>query len=132
MTAESAVQEALLFDPIIASLVSVRVYPQEQQPQAGTFPAITYQRISTTTRIDLDREEEPTRVRLQLNCIAATYKAAMELAMEIRRLFRGGYATTGVQLVRVDSQSDLPRDPETRQLGVRIDLFVTMGAAEAA
>ena len=133
MTAEQAVRDILLTTPAVSLLVNTRVYPVDEQPQKGLFPRITYQRISTVARPELDgADEELPRVRLQLNCLAETGTQLRALAWAVRGLFTNGVAGPDLCLVRVDGHSNLPREPDTRILGARIDLLVTLAATEAA
>lgn len=133
MIAEEAVRAQLLQDPGINLLVQGRVYPHDEQPQAGSWPRVTYQRISTVAQPLLDgTDEELNRVRLQLNCLGETRAQVRALVWQLRRLFRNGRAWAGVLLAKVDGHGDLPREPDTRTHGARIDLLVTLEAAEAA
>jgi len=133
MIAEEAVRAALIQDAKVSLLVKERVYPVAEQPQGGLFPRITFQRISTVARPELDgTDEELTRVRLQLNCLAETGAQVRALIWELRRLFRNGFATSEICLARTDGHSDLPRESDTRILGARLDLIVTLAATEAA
>jgi hypothetical protein len=133
MTAEDAIHALLLQDPAVSILVKTRVYPVDEQPQAGAYPRVTFQRISTTGRPLLagDDEELP-GVRLQINCLGETRTQARALTWAVRALFANGRGSSAMALARVDGHGDLPRESDTRIHGTRLDLLVTMAAAEAA
>ena len=134
MIPEVALRDALLADPAVAELVGRRFYPHDDLPQAPTLPAMTYQRVGRPpSSLTMDRQEGPGGPRVQLNCVASTYGGAWALAREVMRVLGGGLSVEGgLQLARLEGSGDLPRDAETRLFGVRLDVLVTMGAAEAA
>lgn len=130
--AEYSVRTALLEDAAIAGIVGTRFYPHEAVPQNGTFPVLTYQRFDREPGITLDAQEKPTGPRLQINALAQTDTAARALAQEVRRFFRGGYSSPSIQLAKLSGGGGLPREPDSNLFGYRVDLVVTMAAAEAA
>lgn len=133
MIAEYAIKELLLDVPAISALVGFRIFPQDEQGQAPATPYITFQRFDRPSRLTLDADEEPGGPRIQLNCVAASRQQARALATTVREVFRGGRSIAGgINLIRIDGGGDLPNDPDTRLRGVRVDLVVTMTAAEAA
>lgn len=139
MIAEHAIRAQIIADATINGLIATRMYPHDSVPQDGIeaadakYPYVTYQRISTVARPELDgTDEELPRVRVQLDCVGQTDAQVHGLVWEIRRLFRNGLSASGICLARVDNHGSLPRDPDTNLVGARVDLIVTLAAAEAA
>jgi hypothetical protein len=64
----------------ITTLTSTRIYPVIL-PQTPTYPAISYQRISNTGQQGSTALRE---TRYQINCWAATYAAAQNLATAVK------------------------------------------------
>jgi len=85
---EIALASYLGAHPRLKSLVGTRIYP-EVLPQAPTYPAIVYQRISTTRLRALDGPVGLARPRIQLDCYGATYAEAKEIAANLRLALDG-------------------------------------------
>ena len=132
MIAEYGLRDALIGNSGVVAVVVDRVYPMDTVPQAPTTPYITYQRISSVSELTLDHDEDPGRVRIQLNCVATTATGARALATIVKAVFFGGFAATGIQLAKIDGDGALPKDPESKLFGVHVDVVMTLSAAEAA
>lgn len=94
-----ALRAALLRSPAVVAIISARVYPIGNLPQAKAddatkWPAISYQLVGgASERQELDGETYQQEERLQVDCWAATYDAAQALALvakEALRKARGG------------------------------------------
>jgi len=84
-----------------------RIYPR--LPQSVTFPAIRYQRITTTRKHALDSEVGVTEATVQIDCMAESYSEAKTLADEVRTLlhgYRGALGTLTAHLVSLDTEND--------------------------
>ena len=75
-----------------------RVYPR--LPEQATYPAIRYQRISTTRNHSLDANVGVTEAGIQIDCIATTYSQAKTLADAIRVILHGFKGTWGTLIAR--------------------------------
>ncbi len=131
---ESDLRTYLLGDATVAALVGTRVYPV-RLPQGGTFPAITYQRVSQVP-VGRPTSGPPSVVaaRVQFDVWSLNrdgvdgYAAARALADAVRQRLDGktgalGSGLTVVQDVRLDAERDTGYD-ETGEL-YRISLDFT-------
>lgn len=85
-----------------------RIYPR--LPQNVTFPAIRYQRITTTRQHALDATVGVTDATVQVDCMAASYSAAKSLADSVRTLlhgYRGAWGTLTAHLVSLETENDM-------------------------
>ena len=84
MGIESALYAHLTTDVGLAALVGARVYPLAL-PQQPTLPALTYQRISTSPTQHRDSAEpQHSRIRMQIDCWAASYDSALSVRAAVR------------------------------------------------
>lgn len=75
----------------IAALVAARVYP-DGLPEDVTYPAITYNRVSTNSADYRTHTTGPTPrevARIQINCYALTGNGAAALADQVRAAWDG-------------------------------------------
>lgn len=85
-----------------------RVYPR--LPQGVTFPALRYQRITTTRQHSIDSTVGVTEANVQVDCLADSYSEAKTLADEVRVIlhgYRGTWGTLVARHVSLDSENDL-------------------------
>lgn len=85
-----------------------RVYPR--LPQAATFPAIRYQRISATREQALDSAVGVTEVSMQVDCMAGNYSDAKTLADEVRVIlhdYTGAFGTLVARHIALDTETDI-------------------------
>lgn len=123
----STFRKVLLADAAVVALVATRVYPKTL-PQAPTFPAITFQRISRVPMADkLDAPGTLARPRVQVDVWGKTDTEVDALATAVRhRLngFKGTVAGEGdVQRIALDTNEDL-YDAELQLHRHRADYFV--------
>jgi len=87
---ETALRTALLSDPAVLALVGNRIYPSKI-PQANTWsgPAITYQRISKVSDVDLEGNVGPEQIRVQLDCWDVTWTGMRSLAEAVQHKANG-------------------------------------------
>lgn len=78
-----ALYPLLTGDSVIASLIGLRVYPLEL-PQAPTYPAVTYQVITDPREYALSGPSNLGEARVQFDCYATRYDAAIALARAVR------------------------------------------------
>lgn len=111
MTIEEAIQAHLLATPNVAALVGVRVYPVKM-PQRPTYPAVVYNRISGPREHSQDGSSGLAHPRFQLDCFAATYAGAKDLASKVRlaldgfRGSMGGVSGVDVNAVFIEDDRD--------------------------
>lgn len=78
-----------------------RIYPLHL-PQDSTYPAISYQQISTIRTHRFGQDGSVIRVRVQLNCWGKTYADVQTLAGEVEsRLSRFRGTEAGVEVLDV-------------------------------
>lgn len=123
---EVALRQVLLLDGPIAALVGDRIYPSPL-PQNPTLPAISYQRVSRSSGLSLDGAAWPTRVRVQMDCWAATFDGVRELSDAVfRRLhgYAGNIASEQLQIVALEIERGDTYEPDTKLWRVSMDWTV--------
>jgi hypothetical protein len=127
MNAEGAIRAAILASAPVTALVGTRVYPM-MLPQAPTFPAIVYQRISTVPDMLV---EGPgfAPIRIQLSMWASTFDGARTLADAVVTALHG-YHGGELRLSRLINLLD-DYEPDTKLFRVIADFRVhhTQGVA---
>ena len=127
MNAEGAIRAAILASAPVAAMVGTRVYPM-MLPQAPTFPAIVYQRISTVPDMLV---EGPgfAPIRMQLSMWATTFGGARTLADAVVTALHG-YHGGELRLSRLINLLD-DYEPDTKLFRVIADFRVhhTQGVA---
>ncbi len=120
MSVETAVFTRLTTHAGTAALIGTRCYPS-MLPQKATFPAVVYQRISSSGRIGTtDRRT----ARFQLSCWANTYAGAKALAVQVRNAVEG-YADATIRMGRIVNEiDDYGEIPELQR--VIVDVIVTI------
>jgi len=90
----------LLSDSGIAALLGTRVYPTIL-PQAPTFPAMTYQQITSQTLHTLDGPVALDRVLIQFDIYALTRLEVSAVGAALRAFFNGASGSTGSPGVQI-------------------------------
>ncbi len=128
MLIEVALANQLLANTGVAALVSTRVYPV-RLPQGGTYPAITYSKVSGSRIRTMGSHEDSANPRVQVSCWGKTYADAKGLANAVRiALDRfsgtlGGMGGVDVSAILLENELDLD-DPETKLYHVPLDFLV--------
>lgn len=133
-TVEATLRNVLVNDVFLNMLIGTSIYPNIV-PQGADIPAITYQQISGPRLHDMQGAVGMCKARYQINCWAASYAAAKELA-EAVRLTLDGYSSEGtIKVIHLANEGDLPKTlPGLDQLtryGKRLDFFVWFTEATA-
>lgn len=126
MSIEAALYSKLTGDSGVAAVVGARIYPMHM-PQAGTLPALVYERIDTMRTYGHDGQHSPTTVRMQVDSIAATLATAVSCADAVLAALSGFKGTVGAVDVRAcfaANQINLP-DEETGLVRVIQDYLIT-------
>lgn len=98
MAVEGDLRTRLVGSAGLAALVSTRVYPIPL-PQAVTFPAMTYQRVSSVTEHASTTDPGDQHVRFQFDCWAATLTGALAVRDQVHaRLSRWSSSTGSVTI----------------------------------
>ncbi len=79
---EQAVYDILRNDALVEAIAGDRIYPL-LMPQNATYPAITYQRISTDRARSLSGRDYEKRVRLQVDVWSKTFGEAKSLSTAV-------------------------------------------------
>jgi len=101
MTIQEGLLDYLLDQSAITAIVSQRIYPMVV-PQGQPLPSITLQKISEQENYHLGGTTSLRVARMQIDCYAATPKAASDLselvrtAMSTQRLLMGTVEVTSV------------------------------------
>ncbi len=83
MTMESDLRAFLILDADVTALVGSRVFPLIV-PQNQPMPAIRYNLITSESEVNLGGVDGAVRATVQLDCYAATYAGAVDLAEKVR------------------------------------------------
>lgn len=83
-----ALYSFLSADDNVIALVEDRIYPA-QNAEIGQLPCIVYQQISGPRAHSLQGASACAHPRMQLNCFAATYLEAKQLADAVRKAIDG-------------------------------------------
>ena len=126
----SALEEAIFTrattGPTLQPLIGTRCYPV-LLPQNPTYPAVTFQRISTPREHAMVADPGVAHPRFQLTAYDKTRALAQTLAEAIRKDFarwRGTVAGVVIQDTFVENAFDLPRDDLLEVHPVPVDLVV--------
>jgi hypothetical protein len=124
---EDALRARLLADPDVVAQVASRIWPV-RLPQGPVFPAIVYQRVSTTGEgVAFETPVGPTRSRVQVSAWATTFGGARQLGEAVHHALHGWSGSSGgvsVQLVRsVNWLDDYEAGPPER-FRVLADFYV--------
>ena len=128
MSLETGLKSALTADGTVNGLVSGRIYP-EIMPFDVTYPAISYQRISTVRYQTLDGVDGFTQVRMQIDCWDSSYSGVKTLADAVKGAIDGVRAL-GAQTVHhcfMVSMSDLSQidgDREDRRISMDFMVYL--------
>lgn len=109
MSLEQGLHAALVADGTVNGLVAGRIYP-EIMPQDVVYPAISYQRISTTRYQLLEGVDDFTQARLQVDCWCDSYAQVKTLALAVKSALDGVTGTLGAQAIQhcmLESMVDL-------------------------
>ena len=112
MTIETGLRTHLLADGPVAALVVARVYPLHP-PQSPTYPCLSYEIVSDIPYRRLAGDDNRERIRVRVDCWAATYVGAVDLAGKVRTAvadFSGLMGTTPVSSVKFESWTDIFED----------------------
>lgn len=108
-----------------------RIYPLFL-PLEPTFPAISYQTVSTVRTHAMGQDSPVVRVRMQVNAWGKTYAEARTLANEaVARLsrFRGAVGTVRVLDVLADNELEqYESETQTRRVMIDFSLFLANSA----
>jgi len=111
----------------LTALVSTRIYPLIA-PQGVTYPAVTYQRISTMPReVAMGSDPGIAFTRIQVTAWGETYTSAKAIGEQIR-LALERYRTTGIFDTYIIGENDL-YDEEALKYGVAIDAEIAYSEA---
>lgn len=93
MILEEGIVAHLKADAPVFALVASRIYTH--LPQAVTYPAIEFSRISVDRFNTLDGPSDLVNARIQVVCWAATYAVVKDLATKVRQALNGVATTLG-------------------------------------
>ena len=128
MSLETGIKSALTADGTVNGLVSGRIYP-EIMPDDVTYPAISYQRISTVRTQFLTGVDDFTQVRVQIDCWDSSYSGVKALASAVKGAIDGVRAlgSTTVHHCFLDSMVDLSQidgDREDRRVSMDFIIYL--------
>ncbi len=112
MSIEAGLRTHLLADGPVAALVVARVYPLKL-PQDPTYPALTYEILSTTPYRGLSGDHDKEVIRARIHCWAETFSGAIDLATKVRTAvadFSGTMGTVTVSSVKFETWNDIYED----------------------
>ena len=112
MSIEDGLRTHLLADVPVTALVVARIYPIKL-PQNPTYPALTYEMISTIPFRGLAGDSGLERARARIHCWAETYTGAIDLATKVRTAvadFSVLMGTTTVRSTKFETWNDIFED----------------------
>jgi len=107
-----------------------RIYPR--LPQGVTFPAILYQRITTTRNHAINATVGVTEAAIQVDCMADSYSEAKTLADEVRAVlhgYRGAWGSLIARHVSLRTENDMYEqdgDRITHRVVQQYDIWTNM------
>lgn len=126
-----AVKVKLEADSDVLAITSTRIYPGHLK-QDATLPAITYRIISDIPENHITGAGELTTARIQLDCYAATYAAAMALKEKVRLAIdgvTGDYGTEEICDCNLEGTHDFQEQPvdgsDSWRYGFSLDFLVS-------
>ncbi len=122
---EEALYTHLISHAGLTAIVGNRIYPV-LLPQDVTFPAVTYQRISTVREYAQEGPSGLAHPRFQFSCWAETYEEAKAVAEQIRFALSGYKGTINnvrIDAVYIEDDNDI-YDPETNIYHVALDATI--------
>ncbi len=124
-TVEHAIVDRLKANAAVNALVSTRIAPWEQT-QSMPLPHISYLRVSTNREHIMAGSAGFAHAMIQVDCWAATYSAAKDLAEAVRKTLDGYHGTTQGHYIGV-IQNTIDRDvPQRLSTGSERSLFRVM------
>lgn len=116
---ESALRSLLVSDGDVSALVGTRVVPRGNVSTTAGRPYVSYQRISTDNAHHMTAAAGVQTIRVQLDIVADTFAAAVDIA-EKCRLAADGYRgtvnvsgnTLDVKHCHLEDQQDAPTNPQ--------------------
>ena len=126
MSLESELVTRLKADGTIAGLVVARIYPK-QVPQAPTYPAITFRRVSGVRLHHLGGVSGRATPRISIISLTNTsYADCQTLAAAVRASLDGfnGLLTTIKASIRIENELDLSEE-EVEVHGILQDYFIS-------
>lgn len=100
MSIEIAIRAILAADAAVAALVADRIHPIVL-PQAGLFPALTYQVIDGDSHYSMQGPSGLASRRVQIDCHAETYEEAIDLKGAVIGALSGFQGDVGSPPVRI-------------------------------
>lgn len=122
MTIGALLRSALVDNAGVVAIVGQRVYPV-LLPQNPTYPAISYERISSTGQDGTSNRKES---RYQINCWARTYAGVVSLSAAVKvalEEYHDADQTPGISWVRVVNELD-DYDSEVDVFRIIVDVIL--------
>jgi len=91
----------------LTALVSTRSY-HLHLPQKPTYPAVTFQRISTERVSAMGADTGDVRARIQTDAWATTIDSAMAVAAQVRAALKRYGGTNSVTIYDILQESEIP------------------------
>lgn len=95
MKTELFLRSKLVNDPGVAGLVGSRITPL-LRPEGSALPAISYFRVSTVRKYNVNGDANLSFNRFQIDCWADTYAKSLELGNAVVTCLSGFYGTTTI------------------------------------
>lgn len=128
LSVEAAVAARLKATAGLTALVGSRIFPSALPTDISAFPALTYSRVPGFARYSAMGGDMPSVcARIQVSIWGKKYGDAKDAQREARKAlqrFSGVSAGTTIEDIYIDSEGDLPREPETGLYHCPLDLLV--------
>jgi hypothetical protein len=117
---EEQIFTVLTGDPDVGAIVGTKVYPKKI-PQGISVPAIRYIRVSDPRLYSLSGMGSKTNPRMQIDCWAATYAVARDLAEKVIAAMN---AATAFKIGAADVQDIDEGEEEDHRVSVDFSIWV--------
>ena len=128
MSLETGLYTVLTGDAGVSALVGTRIYP-EIMPQGVTYPAISYQRVSTVRTAMLSGVDDFTQVRIVVDCWDDSYSGVKALAAAVKSALDDArvLGSQAIQHCMMDGMTDLSQiegDREDRHVAIDFIIYL--------
>lgn len=115
---------ALSANTALAAIVATRIYPIILK-EGSTFPALTYQRISSPAEHSLQGRSGLSTVRLQITCWADSFSAVASLKAAVREAIHSIHSAAIQHVGRLlDERQTFEQDPKLYRVDLDFEVWV--------
>ena len=117
---EQRIGDRLKADGPVAALVGARIYG-DKLPQNVTYPAVSFQRITDEPEYTLSGATTLENAQIQIDCWAATFDAAWDVAEAVKDSMQG--SSTNFRVGSHTARSILEPEPDIYHVAVEFSCW---------